>query len=394
MNQTYPVTTIVVLFSFLINLSFAQTSETQLLERWEFSEGELNSSQSDYARGKGIKYFHFTYLSNNKRVNGYLAVPETPDSKPTILWNDGGSAKFYPFATEQVPRKFGYWAEQGYVVVACNYKDESNSGVKDEFGGEDLDHVINLISILHSFPEIDTSAVGMFGASRGGMMSYMTLTRTDKIKAVAVVGAPSDLFLNAKNRPEMDSNVFADLMPDYKVSRTDALNRRSAVKWADQFPKDVPVLIMHGTSDWRVRPENSLLLATELSKYRVPNRLILYEGADHGISEYRAEVRSETLEWFDRFLVRKESLPNMEFHGGYRPADQTYPRICPRLPGRCSNHPVRLYLSAFDLSTPCGTTSLLNITHLPLTGCTSIALPSRCKISSSPPSPFFQSSLR
>jgi dipeptidyl aminopeptidase/acylaminoacyl peptidase len=315
-KQVPRITSFVVFFAFLLNMTHGQTNQNQLLERWEFSESELNSAESDYARGKGIKYYHFTFLSNTKRVNGYLAVPENLTNNPTILWNDGGSAKYYPFTAEQVPRKFGKLVESGFVVVACNYKDESNGEVKDEFGGEDVDHVVNLISILHSFPEIDTSAVGMYGWSRGGMMSYMTLVRTDKIKAVVVGGAVSDLFLNSQNRPGMELNVFADLMPDYKISRTAAFNRRSAVKWADQFPKDVPILILHGTSDWRVRAENSLLLALELSKYRVPYRLILYEGGDHGISEYREERQTEALEWFHRFLVRKEKLPNMKFHGG------------------------------------------------------------------------------
>ena len=316
MKQISSIKTLVFFLSLLPYLTSGQTTENQLLERREFSESELNAAESDYAKMKGIKYYHFTFLSNGKKVNGFLAVPENLSKNPTILWNDGGSAKYFPFTSEQVPRKFGKLVENGFAVITCNYKDESNGEVKDEFGGEDVDHVVNLINILHSFPEIDTSAVGMYGWSRGGMMSYMTLIRTDMIKAVVVGGAISDLFLNGQNRPEMELNVFADLMPDYKVSRTAALNRRSAIKWVDRFPKDVPLLILHGTSDWRVRAENSLLLSLELSKYGVPYRLIMYEGGDHGISEYREEHQREAYKWFNRFLVRKEELPNMQFHGG------------------------------------------------------------------------------
>lgn len=63
-------------------------------------------------------------------MNGYLAVPENLTNRPTILWNDGGSAKYFPFTADQVPPKFGKLAESGYVVVACNYKDESNGKKK------------------------------------------------------------------------------------------------------------------------------------------------------------------------------------------------------------------------------------------------------------------------
>jgi len=132
-KQVSHITSFVVFFTFLINLTYGQTNENKLLERWEFSESELNSAESDYARGKGIKYYHFTFLSNGKKVNGYLAVPENLTNNPAILWNDGGSAKYFPFTAEQVPRKFGELVESGFVVVACNYKDESNGEVKDEF---------------------------------------------------------------------------------------------------------------------------------------------------------------------------------------------------------------------------------------------------------------------
>lgn len=298
----------------LISGNYAQDN-TQLLKRWAFSEEEITATRLNPALLHGIQFFHFSYLSDGKKVNGYFATPEGEGPKPCILWNDGGVAKYFPFPSELAPKKFLWLLKAGYAVIACNYKDEANSEAKDEFGGQDVDHVLNLLEILAEFPEIDTTSLGMFGWSRGGMESYMVHTRTDKIRATVVGGAPSDLFLNAEHRPEMELHVFADVMPDYKISRHAALNRRSAIKWADQFPRDVPILILHGTSDWRVRPEQSIRLALELDKYRVPYRLILYEGGDHGISEHKEESNGEAIKWFDRFVKNKEALPNMAFHG-------------------------------------------------------------------------------
>ena len=52
-----------------------------------------------------------------------------------------------------------------------------------------MDVVANLIDHLHLFPEIDTSRLGSLGWSRGGLEIYKLLTKTNKLKAVAVGGA-------------------------------------------------------------------------------------------------------------------------------------------------------------------------------------------------------------
>ena len=93
------------------------------------------------------------------------------------------------------------------------------------------------------------------------------------------------------------------------------LKKRSAVYFADKFPKDVPLLILHGNADWRVKVSNSLKLAIELDKYRVPYRLKIFEGGDHGLREFRDEVDYEVMNWFKRFLKDEEASPDMELHG-------------------------------------------------------------------------------
>jgi len=41
----------------------------------------------------------------------------------------------------------------------------------------------------------------------------------------------------------------------------------------------------------------------------------MFEGTDHGFSEHRREMISQSISWFDRFLKQDEPLPNMEYHG-------------------------------------------------------------------------------
>jgi len=72
---------------------------------------------------------------------------------------------------------------------------------------------------------------------------------------------------------------------------------------------------MHGTADWRVNPLNSLQLSEKLYKDKIPHRLIMYEGADHGLTEVYYGYQNEVFHWFERFLKKGEKLPNLKPHG-------------------------------------------------------------------------------
>ena len=190
------------------------------------------------------------------------------------------------------------------LLENCNQLLATNSG-EPEFA---------LIPLLAEIPNADTSRIGMFGGSRGGMMTYMALTKTNRIKAAAVLAAPTDKFASILDRPSLE-NPLRNLVKGYEENKEEELTRRSAIKWVGQFPKNVPLLIMHGNADWRVKSSQSLRLALELDKHRVPYRLIIFEGADHGLSEFRSEFYETLEQWFGHYLKKGNVLPNMEYHG-------------------------------------------------------------------------------
>jgi dipeptidyl aminopeptidase/acylaminoacyl peptidase len=99
------------------------------------------------------------------------------------------------------------------------------------------------------------------------------------------------------------------------VNSDEEKRKRSVLYWAEKLPKNIPLLIMHGTSDWRVNPLDSIRLAEKLQTNKVPYRLIMYEGADHGITEFRKEASDEMFRWFDRYVKNKAPLPNLKLHG-------------------------------------------------------------------------------
>jgi len=301
--------------------------ENLIVEKSKISWQDYDGLFQDSTKSKFIEKFDFlanidmyeiTYLSDGLKIESYAAIPKNVQGKlPVIIFNRGGNRDFGALqlfkgrAKYPVAYGFSKLANEGFIVIGCNYRGCGKSEGNDEFGGKDVNDVLNLIEVVKEIPEADPSKIGMYGWSRGGMMTYLTLPKTNQIRAVVVGGAPTDK--TVIDRPNMETNVYAELMPNYWKNKESELKNRSAVFFADKFPKDVPILILHGNADWRVKSTQSLQLALEFEKYRIPYRLKIYEGAGHGIREFREEKDQEVIDWFTRFLKNGEALPKMAF---------------------------------------------------------------------------------
>lgn len=271
--------------------------------------------KSEFKYLDSIDVYGITYISDGLKIKGLMAKPKKEGIYPCVIYNRGGNRDFGSLKVYHGAITLGNIAKEGYVVIASQYRGNGGSEGKEEFGGKDVNDITILPKVLKEIQGADTEKIGMYGWSRGGMMTYIALSKMDKIKAAVVGGALSDAFSNIKDRPVMETNVMAELIPNYEDNKDIELEKRSAIKWAEKFPKNVPILMLHGNADWRVKPEQSLNLAMEFEKYRIPYRLIMFEGGDHGIKEHPREVDWQVTKWFNRYLKNEESLPNMEYHG-------------------------------------------------------------------------------
>ncbi len=277
---------------------------------------EKNQFRSiDYKYLQGLKIYKIKYLSDGLKVAGFLVMPENEQQKyPCIIYNRGGNQEFGAITDRKVINILARIASWGYVVVGSQYRGNMGGEGKEEFGGKDVNDVLNLIPLLGTIPVADTSRIGIFGWSRGGMMTYLTLARTDKIKAAVIGGGLSDLFLMKNSRPEMEE-VYEELIPNYRAKKESSLIARSAIRWTEKICKKTPILMLHGTADWRVVPQMALELANAFLRVKQPFRLVMLEGGDHGLTEFDDEVFRQTREWFDRFVRDRAPLPNLTPHG-------------------------------------------------------------------------------
>jgi dipeptidyl aminopeptidase/acylaminoacyl peptidase len=255
-----------------------------------------------------------TYASDGLRVKGYLAVPKKGEHLPAVIFNRGGNRAFAQLSAEDAVRRLGGLARWGYVVAASQYRGNDGGEGKEEFGGADIDDVLNLIPLLGSLSKVDATRIGMYGWSRGGMMTYLALARTDRIAAAVVSSGVSDLPDMLARRPEME-DVFLALIPDYRERKEEALAARSAVRWAERLNAKTPILILAGTADWRVHPKQALDMSAALLEAKHPFRLVVFEGGEHGLSEYREEVDRLVRDWLDRYVRDRKPWPGLDPHG-------------------------------------------------------------------------------
>lgn len=146
------------------------------------------------------------------------------------------------------------------------------------------------------------------------MMTYISLTRTDRIRAAVVDDGLADLFENAKSRPTM-AKIFTDSLAAHETDREAAWAARSAVRWPEKLNKKTPILLLHGTADWRVSPEQALAMAHALLRSMQPFRLVMFEGGQHSLEEHRAEADRIIVDWLNTYVRDLKTWPSLQPHG-------------------------------------------------------------------------------
>lgn len=297
------------------NRSISDLSHTPIYPNLVVNSNDSIHWKDEFSYLDSIDIQAITYLSDGLKINGFVVKPKKAGLYPCIIYNRGGNRDFGSLKIAHCVYLFAQLAKEGYVVIASQYRGAGGSEGREEFGGKDVNDVIILPQVLAEIPGADTSRIGMYGWSRGGMMTYIAMTKMSEIKVAVVGGAVADQFSSISDRPQMETGVLAELIPEYSSRKKEALTERSALSWPERFSRNIPLLILHGNADWRVKAEQSLNLALALEPYRIPYRLIIYEGGDHGLTEYKSEVDREVLNWFDRYLKLPIRLPDMEYHG-------------------------------------------------------------------------------
>jgi dipeptidyl aminopeptidase/acylaminoacyl peptidase len=293
-------------------VSQTATSESLIVERRPLSPP--STEQDPTGALKHVRLEEIKYLSDGLHIKGYLAIPDGQGPYPVVIWNRGGNPLLSLWTAQSAWDVLGKVASWGYVVIASQYRGADGSEGHDEYGGADVDDVLNLIEVLNAVPSADRTRIGMCGRSRGGMMTYLALTRTDKIRAAVIISGLSDLLEAGKSRPGM-LDMWKKQIPDFNDHMEETLKQRSVIQWPEKLPTNVPLLIIHGTADWRVSPLQAFDLVRALYAAQRPLRFVLYEGGSHGVPEFDEERNTLIRSWLDAYVRDLKKWPDLKPHG-------------------------------------------------------------------------------
>lgn len=263
-------------------------------EQYE-SKQEYDAARQD-AR---FRLTRVTYESDGRSVFAYIYAPATKPAKPlpAIIFNRG-SYVWKEFAGEYLST-FHRLAAAGFIVIAPLYRGSGGASGHDELGGADVTDLLDTSSLLKQLPYVNPDSVFMYGESRGAMMTYQAIRERFPMRAAAVYGGFTDLAPLAAPGGKFEKAALM-IWPDFEQRKDAIIRRRSAIQWPEQF--FVPVLIMHGGADRDVPPSQSLALAAKLEQLGKPYELVIRSGANHVLTEWRAERDAFALDWFRKHM--------------------------------------------------------------------------------------------
>jgi dienelactone hydrolase len=262
------------------------------------SNGKIVNSQT--LQTDVVEIDKIRYLSDGLEVVGFLLKPTVNASKcPVIIYNRGGNGDEWGKIGPADLEFLSYFAQHGFVVLASQYRGNDGGEGKEDFGGNDIDDVLNLILLAQSLPFVSPNDIFMAGISRGGLMTYIALSKTDKIRAAAVYSGCTDIIQTYNELPSM-KQVLIDLIGGTPTEKKAEYEARSAIYWPEKI--NTPVLILHGDADQNVNISQARNLAGKLKSLGKTYELVVYPHGDHVFTGHLADVQIRTYDWFAKYL--------------------------------------------------------------------------------------------
>ncbi len=167
--------------------------------------------------------------------------------------------------------------QEGYIVWVCDNRSASGKGwgsawgVWKNMGEQELADQLEGLAWLRQKPFVDSSRVGIWGWSYGGYMTLYSLTHSDQFK-MGIAGAPvTDWRLYDSIYTERYMGLLSENEAGYvKCSPLGSVANLSG-----------KLLVLHGTMDDNVHPQNTLRLLDEIQRLGKSCELMLLPGSDH-----------------------------------------------------------------------------------------------------------------
>uniref|UniRef100_A0A803NT27 Serine aminopeptidase S33 domain-containing protein n=2 Tax=Cannabis sativa TaxID=3483 RepID=A0A803NT27_CANSA len=190
---------------------------------------------------------------------------------------------------------------------------ESEGTFEFAYYGREAD---DLHSVIEHFSAANRVIAGIVGHSKGGDAVLMYASKYHDIRTVVNLSGRYDLKSGIAERfgedimQKLGENGYIDVKDEksggsYRVTKESVMDRLNTDMHAAclQIDKDCRVLTVHGTGDEIIPVQD----AYEFAKIIPNHKLRIVEGADHGYSNYQAELASIVLEFIKASLEQDKA---------------------------------------------------------------------------------------
>lgn len=256
-----------------------------------------------------VKQWDFT-ATTGVEIKGRVYYPPgfDPERKyPVIVYYYGGITPVGRTFGGRYP--FNLWAGNDYLVYvlqpggAIGFGQEFSAAHVNNWGFTVADEIIEgTKKFLEAHPFADRSKVGCAGASYGGFMTMLLLTRTDIFAAAMSHAGISSI-----------SSYWGEGFWGYAYSAGASAfsfpwnNKELYIGQSPLFHADkiiTPLLLITGDDDTNVPPGESIQMYTALKLLDRPVELVLVKGENHHILTYSKRIlwHNTIMAWWDKYL--------------------------------------------------------------------------------------------
>ena len=207
------------------------------------------------------------------------------EKPPLIVMAHGGPTSA---ARSQLSLPIRFWTSRGFAVVDVNYRGSSGFGrayrqkLKGNWGVADVQDCVCVAQYLVGRGDVDPTRLIIRGGSAGGFTVLSALAFHNTFTAGASMYGVADLEALANDTHKFESRYLDGLIGPWPEAKG-VYKARSPINHVQNF--DAPMIVLQGSEDAVVPPNQSRMIVDALDKRRIPVAYIEFEGEQHGFRQ-------------------------------------------------------------------------------------------------------------
>ena len=232
----------------------------------------------------------FTYqTSDSEKAHALFYSPTNPEyeiheneNPPLIVLAHGGPTGS---ARRQLQLSIAYWTSRGFGVADVDYRGSTGYGrlyrnrLRNSWGLADVEDCVAVAKHLVAQKKVDKNRLAIKGGSAGGFTVLAALTFHDPFTAGASRYGIADLAILAKDTHKFESRYLDRLVGKWPEDE-EIYKQRSPIHHIEQL--STPMVILQGSEDPIVPPNQAHLMAKKLKENDIPHALIEFSDEGHG----------------------------------------------------------------------------------------------------------------